>query len=69
MRVKIDNPTHWDGKRREAGSVIEVPAETQELNSSWMKPTDEDLKDATAPPPEKAAAPKAADKPADTSAN
>jgi len=46
-KVKIDTATEWEGKRREAGSVIDVPVEVYELNSSWMKLTDEDLKDAT----------------------
>lgn len=49
MKVKIDTACVWEGVRREAGSVIEVPVETQELNSRWMKPTDEPLKDAPAP--------------------
>ena len=41
MRVEIQTACVWEGKRREAGSVIEVPAETFELNSSWIKPTDD----------------------------
>lgn len=52
MKVKIENACEWgegkDRKRYEAGSVIEVPAEIAELNP-WMKPTDEELKDAPAP--------------------
>ncbi len=50
MKVKIDNPTSWEGKRREAGSVLEVPVEVYELNSSWMKPTDDEVKDAPGVP-------------------
>lgn len=45
MKVKIETETTWEKKRRGAGSVIEVPAETFELNKSWMKATDEPLKD------------------------
>ena len=48
MRVEIQTACVWEGKRREAGSVIEVPAEIFELNSSWMKPTDDAPKDAPA---------------------
>ena len=48
MHVKIETATVWEGKRREAGSVIEVPAEVFEKNPSWMKATDEPLKDASA---------------------
>lgn len=45
MKVKIDTAAVWDGKRREAGSVIEVPSEVWEKNSGWMKPTDSELSD------------------------
>lgn len=55
MKVKIETATVWEKKRYEAGSVIEVPAEVQEKNSSWMKPTDEELKEAPAPKETKAA--------------
>lgn len=48
MHVKIETAAVIDGKRREAGSVIDVPAEIFELNPSWMKATDEPLKDAPA---------------------
>jgi hypothetical protein len=45
MFVKIETACFWppegaDRKRREAGSVIDVPADTYELNQSWMKPVD-----------------------------
>jgi len=49
MHVKIETATVIDGKRKEAGSVIDVPAEIYEKNSTWMKATDEPLKDAAAP--------------------
>jgi hypothetical protein len=49
MKVKIGTATVWEGVRREAGSVIEVPAEVYEKNSGWMKASDEPLKDAPAP--------------------
>ena len=49
MHVKIETACNWDGKRREAGSVIDVPEDVQELNSSWMKKTKEELSDAPAP--------------------
>ena len=45
MHVKVETEVVWEGKRRGAGSVIEVPAEVFEQNSSWMKATDEPLKD------------------------
>jgi hypothetical protein len=52
MKVKIDTACVWgEGdarKRYEAGSVIEVPVEVQEKNSTWMKATDEELKEAPA---------------------
>lgn len=48
MHVKIETATVHEGKRREAGSVIEVSAEIFEKNQSWMKATDEPLKDAKA---------------------
>lgn len=48
MRVKLEAACFWgegkDRKKYDAGSVIEVPAEAQELNKSWMKPTDDALK-------------------------
>jgi hypothetical protein len=37
-----------DRHRYEAGSVLEVPADIQEKNSKWMKPTDDPI---TKPPP------------------
>jgi len=47
-KVKIDTATEWDDgngrKQYGPGSVIDVPVEVYELNSSWMKLTDEDLK-------------------------
>lgn len=49
MKVKISTATEWDGTRREPGSVIEVPAEVYEKNSSWMTATDDPLFDAPAP--------------------
>lgn len=48
MHVKIETATVIDGKRKEAGSVIDVPAEIYEKNSTWMKATDEPIKDAAA---------------------
>lgn len=51
MKVKIETACVWEGVRREAGSVIEVPVEVQERNASWMKPTDDPVKDAPAPKP------------------
>lgn len=45
MHVKIETETVWENQRRGVGSVIDVPAETFELNTSWMKATDEPLKD------------------------
>jgi len=45
MKVKIETECVWEGKRRGAGSVIDVPAETFDLNSGWMKATDEPLND------------------------
>lgn len=45
MKVKIENACFWgEGKDRKgygAGSVIDVPEDVQELNKSWMKPTDD----------------------------
>jgi hypothetical protein len=50
MHVKIETAGMFgegkDRKRYEAGSVVEVAAEVFELNSSWMKATDEPLKEA-----------------------
>lgn len=59
MKVKLESACFWgEGKERKGygvGSVIEVPEETYNLNSSWMKPTDADVKRvAYAPEPEKA---------------
>lgn len=45
MKVIIATAAVWDGKRREAGSVIDVPAEVWEKNQDLMKPTDEQLSD------------------------
>lgn len=48
MHVRIETACVWDGKRREAGSVIEVTEDVYELNTTWMKPTDAAVKDAPA---------------------
>lgn len=53
MHVKIDTEAVWDGERIGVGSVIDVTAETFELNKSWMKATDAPLKK-IAPAPETA---------------
>lgn len=49
MFVKIDTECFWgegkDRKRLGVGSVIEVTEETYNLNSSWMKPTDDKPKE------------------------
>lgn len=55
MRVEIKTAAVWDGKRREAGSVIDVPPDVWEKNQGWMKPTDAEPKDAPAPKAVKAA--------------
>lgn len=53
MRVKISTAAVLgegdDRKRYEAGSVVEVSADTYELNSDWMTATDADLFEAPAP--------------------
>lgn len=54
MKVRIETATVWEKKRREAGSVIDVPSEVFEKNSGWMKPTDEPVSDAPAPKAAKA---------------
>lgn len=60
MKVKIETAGMFgEGdarKRYEAGSVVEVPVETFEMNSGWMKAVEPDtaLSEASAP---KAAAP------------
>lgn len=43
MRVKISEPCEWEGSRREKGDVIEVTERTQELNATWMHPTNDPL--------------------------
>ena len=48
MHVKIETACVVEGKRKEAGSVIEVPAAIFELNQAWMKPTDEPERDGPA---------------------
>lgn len=53
MKVKLDTAAVLgegnDRKRYEAGSVVEVTPDQFEQNSSWMKATDEDLKEVQAP--------------------
>lgn len=53
MKVIIATAAVWDGKRREAGSVIDVPAEVWEKNQDLMKPTDAEVADAPAEKPSK----------------
>lgn len=52
MKVIIATAAVWDGKRREAGSVIDVPADVWEKNQGWMKPTDAEVADAPVGKPE-----------------
>lgn len=40
MKVKLEQPTVWEGEPRAKGSVIEVPEDVWEKNQGWMKPTD-----------------------------
>lgn len=58
MKVKIDTAAFWgegrERERHEAGSVIEVSAEVYEMNSFWMKPTDDELKKIATPKDPKA---------------
>jgi hypothetical protein len=53
-KVELKEACNWEGRRREAGEVIEVPDNIQELNSGWMIPTSR----TTTPEPKPAAATK-----------
>lgn len=43
MRVRLDEPCVLDDIRYEKGEIVEVSERTQELNSGWMAPTDDEL--------------------------
>jgi hypothetical protein len=45
MRVKLSEPCVLEGQRYEAGDVVEVAENIQELNAGWMEPTADSLTD------------------------